>query len=476
MASAVERMSEQVGEIYDDRKPKSKSPVIVQLVWDGETALEPGATVELGAAVFDPTTSDSAPFSGLIFNCTAFSGAAELSDYAITMGPISSGGGVGYGIMPEAYWAKVDVTDEAHTNAIIDAAGTLLASAESGGLRIVWKPSGTGEKWCVVSLMGGSSDSQPPLRAFELTANKNLASATATAKWLDIDGNLIGDDVTLHDPEHRFSGRIEDDLYSGSNGFRGYALLRTDLASEEPDQWDIVEMDSLYEFIKAEIVKVSNYPSVGVTTVARYQEEINQHGYDRHPPASANSEVGYELDTEIFDEDDYLTDPDDSEPGESTAKPVLMQLTDPDTEPPTYRVCEVKPAASSGGGSPLMGRVKSATGCGYVIKKCGPTGTCDSSIGLYLHALNAHEEYITLPTDRLVIIVGEPASWTEYADLTAANAAMPVSCSELPYAMLVNPVDFLAELTGMAANKVLYTDGADPEDIQWGGSECVPPE
>lgn len=190
----------------------------------------------------------------------------------------------------------------------------------------------------------GASATPPPLRAFELTANKTLSSAIATAKFLDLDGNLVGSNVTLNDPEHRFSGRIADNLCAGSEGFRGYAILRTDLAAEDPDQYDIVVMDQLYEFIKAEIVKISNYPSAGVTVVARYSQAINAVGYDQHAPAGVDSAIGYLVDAEIFNVDDYLEDPEPGPSAESDPQPVLMQLVDPDASPPTYRVYEVKPA------------------------------------------------------------------------------------------------------------------------------------
>lgn len=195
--------------------------------------------------------------------------------------------------------------------------------------------------------LGGSTSSAPPLRAFELTANKTLASATATAKWLDLDGNLVGSDVTLHDPEHRFSGRIEDDLFSGSAGHRGYAIQRTDLAAEDPDQWDIVELDGLLEFVVGEFVKTTNYPSVGSTTTLEYVEEVDQHGYDRHPPAVATDELTYTEDADVFDLDHYLVDPPNASESTPTTLRVLLKLTDPDTSPPSYRVIEHSGSAAT---------------------------------------------------------------------------------------------------------------------------------
>lgn len=352
----VEKLRNSLDHIEDTRKPKEKSPVIVRLVWSGGSLLEPGHAVKLSSSVFDPTTDVSAPFSGLTFHCGPFGAAESLEKYAITIGPIEGGGaGVGYGFIPEATWAKVLISDTGHTFAKIISGGTVLESSDTDGLLIIWKPSGTGEKWCVIPLAGSNtSTSTPPLRAFELTANKALSSATATAKWLDLDGNLVGDAVTLHDPEHRFSGRIADNLYGGSLGFRGYALLRHDLAEEDPEQYDIIEMDALMEFIKGDVVKVSTYPTPGSTLVARYQEEINSAGYDRMPPAAANSEVGFHDDSEIYDTDS-IAEPDNEADAEEVEH-VLLQLTDPDASPPEYRVYEVKRSSGSSGGVTFVGK------------------------------------------------------------------------------------------------------------------------
>ncbi|MGD9632199.1 MAG: hypothetical protein AB7G28_20630 [Pirellulales bacterium] len=103
----------------------------------------------------------------------------------------------------------------------------------------------------------GSSNT-PPLREFELTATKTLAQDSATVKWLDLDGNLVGSDTTIYDPDQRFSGRAAS--YVGSErGFRGQASLRTDLAAEDPDRWEIITMERFAEWA------VVSYNSSGET-------------------------------------------------------------------------------------------------------------------------------------------------------------------------------------------------------------------
>ena len=152
--------------IDDTRQPKQKSPVIARLVWSGEEPLEPGRVVKIVDALFDPGTDEWAPFHGLSFNVAAFEDGDSNEPYAITMGPIAAAlfddadppnpttKGVGYGVLPECYWAKVDIGDAADTHATLPTTGTLLTSGASG-LKIIWKESGTGEKWAVVLIGAG---------------------------------------------------------------------------------------------------------------------------------------------------------------------------------------------------------------------------------------------------------------------------------------------------------------------------------
>jgi hypothetical protein len=237
--------------IDDTRRPQSKSPVIVQLVWDGEDAIESGSVVKLGSSLLDPTTDSSAPFAGLKFYCGPFDALDPLSKFALTMGPIEGGGDrTGFGVIPEAYWAQVDISNADHTVAKIIAGGTVLDSSDTDGLPIFWKPGGTGVKWCIVCLQQTSiTTNASPLKEFELTADKSNASATATAKWLDHAGDMVGDAVTLHDPDERFAGKTAS--YVGSErGFRGLALLRADLAEEDPNEprWEIIAMERFAEW------------------------------------------------------------------------------------------------------------------------------------------------------------------------------------------------------------------------------------
>ena len=135
----------------------ARSSVIVRLKWEGESQLKAGNVVKLGEALFDPTDDDSAPFTGLQFKCSEPADSDTDAHVAITPAPIEAGG-VGFGAIPQAVWAKVDVGDEDHAFATV-VEGTILESAGSGRFPIIWKPAGTGEKWAVVALSAIPSSS-----------------------------------------------------------------------------------------------------------------------------------------------------------------------------------------------------------------------------------------------------------------------------------------------------------------------------
>ena len=99
----------------------------------------------------------------------------------------------------------------------------------------------------VERLSAGTSSDTPPLRRFELTANKLLAATSATVNFFEDDGTLTGSDVTIYCPAGLFAGRV--DSYVGTErGFQGVALLRTDLGAVEPDRWEIVVMERFAEW------------------------------------------------------------------------------------------------------------------------------------------------------------------------------------------------------------------------------------
>lgn len=352
--------------IDDPRRPKTKSPVRIQIAWIDSTPIEPHSTVRLVRALIDPDVDESAPNKGLKFLAMPFAEGDVLLDYAITLGPATAGvtksgslttrtdddtgtltmagghgittgqslillweggsrtvnagtvagnsvpidGGVGTilpdaatavsavlsagiteAVMPECYWARVDVSDEAHMWAGIPSGGSTLESVSAGGLRIIWKPAGTGEKLAIVSMIGGEdrkvatdpTDEHPreligklantgtydpddhqlvygqvlfdpgdnpdnllrlytakgegsegeKFRVFELAERKYSTESAATVRWLDHDlkPNLTVDPENVFDPMLLFSGAAAGYAPWASEftrGMRGIAELWND--------------------------------------------------------------------------------------------------------------------------------------------------------------------------------------------------------------------------------------------------------
>lgn len=354
--------------IDDQRRPKTKSPVIIQLAWLGDELIEPGHAVKLVASLVDPTIDDSAPYSGLSFLARPFEEGEPLQGYAITMGPIKPastaagtlstrtdgntgtltlGGGhgivtgdvltlvweggsrsgvtvgtvagtlvpidggsggvlpdattdvtalrsadLGDAVIPEAYWARVNVSLEDHTHANMVSGGTLLESTTGNGLPILWKQAGEGEQWAIISFLNDedrkvASDfldgvpgalidklnntgiynpsvhdlalaqvvpdlvGNPPnnkvrifvpkaegsgsdqFRIFELVERKYSTESAATVRWLNYDllPNLGEEAETIFDPMLRFAGASVDYApWNGEqlHGMRGIAQLWND--------------------------------------------------------------------------------------------------------------------------------------------------------------------------------------------------------------------------------------------------------
>jgi hypothetical protein len=179
-----------------------------------------------------------------------------------------------------------------------------------------------------VQILAGSAASTPPLKRFELTANKTLASATATAKFLDDAGATTGGDLTLHDPEQQFSGRIANDLYTGSPGFRGIALLRTDLGAVEPDRWEIIGMERLAEFIVVEKYAPDTYKFVSNLST-------RDDWWSLSPGTVAAGTII------------PLNDPAEILENIGADQLIVARLSDPDTTVPTYDALSLYPNAAT---------------------------------------------------------------------------------------------------------------------------------
>lgn len=73
------------------------------------------------------------------------------NDFGILLQPIKDGK-VGDCQLSGVCFALVNVTDAAHKYARVDASTYVLQSAAIGPVRVIYKPSGTGEKGCIVNI------------------------------------------------------------------------------------------------------------------------------------------------------------------------------------------------------------------------------------------------------------------------------------------------------------------------------------
>ena len=183
------------------------------------------------------------------------------------------------------------------------------------------------------------------LRWFVLKENKAADDHGMSSAFIDFASLAeVGGTVTLRDQFGGFVGHLPDALYTGSPEFYGHAALHSDPANPEDVRWNVVNMQSIAQFIKAELVNVSNYPSVGYTTVARFKAvvNINGFGWDTIAPAQVDEEIGlYDVtDTSVFDAE-YLGEPEAAADAETDPVTCLLQLVDPEIVPPVYRVYQV---------------------------------------------------------------------------------------------------------------------------------------
>lgn len=175
-----------------------------------------------------------------------------------------------------------------------------------------------------VMIPTSSAASTPPLRRFQLTATKLSTSATATGKFIDDAGNMLGSTTTFYDPYGHFSGRAAGYL-SGEQGFVGTALLRTDLATLQPDRWEIIDLEGFAEWA---LLQFAGSPINGWKPLL-YGGIGNQW---RRP----------QLDTAAVTLDDPLGLVAAALPGVE----IVTVLVDPDTTPPTYQLRDVKQNSS----------------------------------------------------------------------------------------------------------------------------------
>jgi len=106
--------------------------------------------------------------------------AGHTGSFVVLLEPIIDGE-IGRAVVSGVTPVKVDVADEAHAYADI-AVGQAgyLASGESGSALILWKETGTGQKWALVKI--GMPSAEPSLRTFPAKVVSSQGSAAYTVR------------------------------------------------------------------------------------------------------------------------------------------------------------------------------------------------------------------------------------------------------------------------------------------------------
>jgi hypothetical protein len=152
----------------------------IQVLNDAGEAIEvPFPILRLTDPVFTVDDDANTPFNGVQFRGDK-PDAETGANFVVVQGHLAAGE-AREAVLVGPCWAKVDVTDEAHTQATsIDGDAEKLASATSGA-KILWKEAGTGEKWAVVFL--GASSAATTLRWGQAVGAVSASTGWAEADW-----------------------------------------------------------------------------------------------------------------------------------------------------------------------------------------------------------------------------------------------------------------------------------------------------
>lgn len=136
-----------------------------------------------------PTTNKDRFVEYIAFGGTTPDETKHVGKWCLLIEPIkdgSSGRAAVYGSFP----AKINVVDEDHTHAEMSDGLTVLDSTFFGSARILWKESGTGEKWGILCFPASSG-------VYLWQATADASGGEVTGKMLDEDLSQVGDAETF---------------------------------------------------------------------------------------------------------------------------------------------------------------------------------------------------------------------------------------------------------------------------------------
>ena len=101
-----------------------------------------------------PTTDEDRFCEYVAFGGSTPDETKHIAKWALLLEPVASGE-VGRAAVNGVFPAKINVIDEDHTHAEMSDGSSTLDSSPSGAAQIIWKESGTGEKWATIRIDGG---------------------------------------------------------------------------------------------------------------------------------------------------------------------------------------------------------------------------------------------------------------------------------------------------------------------------------
>lgn len=178
--------------------------IVVTLQNDSEGDVPRGGVLKLGAPIVEPSTRAAVVLEGILFGGDTPEADNNEQQIGIALAPVADGE-VGPFAVVGVVWAKLNITDEAHTFAKPKASTAELESSASTGFPVIWKEAGTGSKWAVVSLQGGSGSSLQLFRSTTtISAATGLLAAnrgTGTVQPINnVTGADDGDPISISNP------------------------------------------------------------------------------------------------------------------------------------------------------------------------------------------------------------------------------------------------------------------------------------
>lgn len=142
----------------DDISPGNNSRIItaptIPVRNDTTSGISRWQILGIDGPVITPTDNESEFAHRIILSAVAPVAPDHEGRFVIAAGAIPAGG-VGQAYVSGVCPVKVNVTDEVHRFAdVADGVTGYLATASTGAAAILWRESGTGEKWAIVHLSG----------------------------------------------------------------------------------------------------------------------------------------------------------------------------------------------------------------------------------------------------------------------------------------------------------------------------------